>query len=51
MSILLLITTIGQVLEGVEGDALAPVQMGGVYLPLEMDPTECTKNPLLVKNN
>jgi hypothetical protein len=36
------------VLEGVEGDAVAPVQLGGVYLPLEKEPAKCVKDPLLV---
>ena len=38
-------------LEGVEGDAVAPVKFGGVYLPLEMQPAKCAKDPLLVKKN
>ena len=38
-------------LEGVEGDAVAPVKFGGVYLPLEIPPTKCVKDPLLVKKN
>ena len=49
VSILLLIITIYQVLEGVDGDAVAPVKFGGVYLPLEMQPAKCAKDPLLVK--
>ncbi len=51
VSILLLIITIYQVLEGVDGDAVAPVKFGGVYLPLEMQPAKCAKDPLLVKKN
>lgn len=35
-------------LEGPEGEGVAPVEMGGVYLPLECDPKECYRDPLLV---
>ena len=37
-----------QVLEGVAGDAVSPVQLGGIYLPLEMRSEACFKDPLLL---
>jgi len=37
-----------RVLEGVEGDAISTNQMGGLYLPLELDASECGKEPLLL---
>ena len=37
-----------QVLEGVAGDAVAPVQLGGIYLPLDTKSEACFKDPLLL---
>ena len=37
-----------KVLEGVEGDAISTNQMGGLYLPLEFDASECGKEPILL---
>ena len=37
-----------KVLEGVAGDAISTNQMGGLYLPLEIDASECEKDPLFV---
>lgn len=30
------------------GDALAPISFGGIYLPLECPPEECHRSPLLL---
>ena len=37
-----------QVLEGVAGDAVAPVQLGGIYLPLDTPSEACFNDPLLL---
>lgn len=39
------------VLENVDGDALAPIPFGGIYLPLEWDPAQCHSDPLLLTYN
>ena len=33
------------------GEALAPIPFGGVYLPLEINPDECHQSPLLLTYN
>lgn len=33
------------------GEALAPIPFGGIYLPLECPPTDCHKSPLLLTYN
>ena len=33
------------------GDALAPIPFGGIYLPLEIAAEECHKSPLLLTYN
>ena len=33
------------------GDALAPIPFGGIYLPLEISPEDCHKSPLLLTYN
>ena len=35
-------------LRGVGGDDLAPIPFGGIYLPLEREPKECHRTPLLL---
>lgn len=30
------------------GEALAPIPFGGIYLPLECSPSECHRSPLLL---
>lgn len=30
------------------GDPLAPIPFGGIYLPLECSPSECHRSPLLL---
>ena len=35
-------------LKGVSGEDLAPIYFGGVYLPLEMNPTACHKSPIVL---
>lgn len=30
------------------GDALAPIPFGGIYLPLEIEPSECSRSPLVL---
>lgn len=30
------------------GEALAPIQFGGIYLPLECYPCDCHRSPLLL---
>lgn len=35
-------------LKGVSGEDLAPIYFGGVYLPLEMNPTACHKSPVVL---
>ena len=37
--------------QDINGDALAPIPFGGVYLPLECDPKDCHKSPLLLTYN
>ena len=39
------------VLRDINGDALAPIPFGGVYLPLECPPGDCHKSPLLLTFN
>lgn len=36
------------VLRDMNGDALAPIPFGGIYLPLECSPSECHRSPLLL---
>lgn len=36
------------ILKDSNGDALAPISFGGIYLPLECDPVDCYKTPLLL---
>jgi OTU domain-containing protein 7 len=33
------------------GEALAPIPFGGIYLPLECPPIDCHKSPLLLTYN
>ena len=33
------------------GEALAPIPFGGIYLPLECPPSECHTSPLLLTYN
>ena len=35
-------------LKGTSGEDLAPIYFGGVYLPLEMNPTACHKSPVVL---
>lgn len=35
-------------LQDVNGEALAPILFGGIYLPLEILPSECHKCPLVL---
>lgn len=37
-----------QFLYGLGGEAIAPIPFGGVYLPLEYDPSNCYKSPLVL---
>lgn len=37
-----------QFLYGFEGEPIAPIPFGGVYLPLECDPSTCLKSPLVL---
>ena len=37
-----------QVLEGVEGESVAPDTLGGIYLPLDKQPEDCFKDPLVL---
>ncbi len=39
------------VLRDMNGEALAPIPFGGVYLPLEADPRDCHRSPLLLTYN
>lgn len=39
------------VLKDMNGEALAPINFGGVYLPLECAPRECHRSPLLLTYN
>lgn len=39
------------VLKDINGEALAPIPFGGVYLPLECSPDDCHKSPLLLTYN
>ncbi|KAK9506538.1 hypothetical protein O3M35_008458 [Rhynocoris fuscipes] len=36
------------VLKDLNGDDLAPIPFGGIYLPLECNPSECHRSPLLL---
>lgn len=36
------------ILKDLNGDALAPISFGGVYLPLECTPEQCHRSPLLL---
>jgi len=35
-------------LQDMNGEALAPIQFGGIYLPLECYPCDCHRSPLLL---
>lgn len=39
------------VLRDMNGEALAPIPFGGIYLPLECSANECHKSPLLLTYN
>ena len=43
-----IIVVANSVLRDVYGEALAPIPFGGIYLPLERDPAECYRSPLLL---
>lgn len=34
--------------QDVNGEALAPITFGGIYLPLEIEPSECSRSPLIL---
>lgn len=36
------------ILKDSNGEALAPIPFGGIYLPLECNPSECHRSPLLL---
>lgn len=36
------------ILKDSNGDALAPISFGGIYLPIECDPIDCYPTPLLL---
>jgi len=36
------------VLTNVDGEALAPIPFGGIYLPLQCAPSDCHRSPLLL---
>jgi len=36
------------VLKDVNGEALAPIKFGGIYLPLEIEASECSRSPLVL---
>lgn len=36
------------ILRDANGDAMAPIPFGGVYLPVECDPFQCYRSPLLL---
>ena len=36
------------ILKNLNGEPLAPISFGGIYLPLEIPPSECCKSPLLL---
>lgn len=36
------------VLKDVNGDDLAPIPFGGIFLPLEIEPSECSRSPLIL---
>ena len=38
-------------LKDMNGEALAPIPFGGIYLPLECAPAECHTSPLLLTYN
>lgn len=35
-------------LKDTHGDALAPIPFGGIYMPLECNPSTCYRSPLLL---
>ena len=35
-------------LQDVNGEALAPITFGGIYLPLEIEASECSRSPLVL---
>jgi len=39
------------VLTDLDGEALAPIPFGGIYLPLECAPSDCHRSPLLLTYN
>lgn len=36
------------ILKNPNGEALSPIQFGGVYLPLEISPQQCHRSPLVL---
>jgi hypothetical protein len=34
--------------QDVNGEDLAPIPFGGIYLPLEIEPSECSRSPLIL---
>lgn len=36
------------ILKDANGDAMAPISFGGIYLPLERSPEDCYRTPLLL---
>ena len=36
------------ILKDSNGEALAPISFGGIYMPLECDPSDCHRSPLLL---
>ena len=36
------------ILTNIDGEALAPIPFGGIYLPLECAPSDCHQSPLLL---
>ncbi len=36
------------ILKDSNGEALAPIPFGGIYLPIEVDPQQCHRSPLLL---
>jgi len=36
------------VLTNIDGEALAPIPFGGIYLPLQCAPSDCHRSPLLL---
>ena len=43
-----IIVLANSVLQDVEGTAMSPVYFGGVYLPLDLDPRDCCKIPVVL---